>query len=654
MELKSKEQVLETMGPQELLNYTKTLRQENQELHKIDKSRYGILFERKAEKVEEKMQLKYPILKEDISKKIFNGEDQTNNILIEGDNLHTLTVLQYTHKEQIDVIYIDPPYNTGKKDFKFNDEFVDKENVFRHSKWLSFMEKRLMLARELLRDSGVIFISIDDNEQAQLKLLCDRIFEEKNFVCNFSWVNSNTINDEGKYRINGANAGEQKKGHEYILCFSKNKNLFKFNLFNLGVEKTLTREITKNGNNVSEITLPKGTTFNNKLTKTFSNKVGGTKETIYIKKGILDIKNGVLQSDVVLSGMFGERNIWIEDFLKGKEVYDTKGQKILDITITNTGVLKIIKENHGEIISDVISNVGSVADSTNKLQKLLNFELKNMFPKPINLIKYLLKISTKIDSVVLDFFAGSGTTGHAVLELNKEDGGHRQFILCTNNEIGEDAERRFKEKYKITEETFKLWKEENKDEWLECVKNNGICSHVCYPRIQKVTKGYINDKEEKIEGLGSNLNYFRTEFIDKDFNKLARETVLRDISNKCKDILKIKENVYQNVESDNPNFYSIIQGKDKIVGIYFNPLLAKEEGLKNILLKTDRKEKKMYCFTYGSKLEESIKKEWGNVGIEAIAIPKEIMYIYDNAISVIKKNTVPDEDLLCIILEKEG
>lgn len=139
--------------------------------------KYGLVWEDKPEDVEERLREELPVLVEDISKAIISTEaDAPNHILIEGDNLETLTALAYTHEGKIDVIYIDPPYNTGNNDFVYNDKFVDKEDSYRHSKWLSFMAKRLCIAKQLLSDKGVIFISIDDNEQAQLKLLCDEIF----------------------------------------------------------------------------------------------------------------------------------------------------------------------------------------------------------------------------------------------------------------------------------------------------------------------------------------------------------------------------------------------------------------------------------------------------------------------------------------------
>src|SRR5699024_7242816 len=156
-------------------------------------------------------------LKEVNEHRIFNGEEHPDHLLIEGDNLHALKTMQYTHKNKIDVIYIDPPYNTGNTDFVYNDKFVDNEDSWRHSKWLSFMNKRLRLARELMTDEGVIFISIDDNEYAQLKLLCDQIFGEENFVANMVWKSRSSL------QYSEPLISSQT---EYILVYTKDKGMW--------------------------------------------------------------------------------------------------------------------------------------------------------------------------------------------------------------------------------------------------------------------------------------------------------------------------------------------------------------------------------------------------------------------------------------------
>lgn len=180
--------------------------------------RYGLVWEDKAEEVEEELKTKVPVLKEVKERAIINDADDEkypNHIIIEGDNLHAEVVLDYVMPGSVDVIYIDPPYNTGNKDFVYNDSFVDSEDSYRHSKWLSFMDKRLKIARKLLSNKGVIFISIDDNEQAPLKLLCDDIFGEKNFVANLIWQKKFSRSNDALYF---------STMHDHILCYCK-KNI---------------------------------------------------------------------------------------------------------------------------------------------------------------------------------------------------------------------------------------------------------------------------------------------------------------------------------------------------------------------------------------------------------------------------------------------
>lgn len=187
------------------------------------RKKYGLVWdeEKTKEQFEKESENALPVLKEVKSKEIKTDPTKPTNILIEGDNYHALSVLNYTHQGKVDVIYIDPPYNTGSGDFKYNDRWVDKEDTYRHSKWLSFMSKRLRLAKNLLKDDGVIFISIDDNELFQLKVLCDEIFEEKNFVANLVW--------ENKEGGGSSDSKHFKIKHEYILVYSKKLELLEMN-----------------------------------------------------------------------------------------------------------------------------------------------------------------------------------------------------------------------------------------------------------------------------------------------------------------------------------------------------------------------------------------------------------------------------------------
>ncbi len=173
--------------------------------------KYGLVWdsEREPEQVVLDCENNLPILKRLKSKKI-RTDDTDDNILIEGDNYHALTVLNYTHQEKIDIIYIDPPYNTKQEGFLYNDRRVDQTDGYRHSKWLNFIEKRLNLAKKLLKETGVIFISIDDNELYQLKLICDKIFSENNFIGTFSWGKKKRGNGEQIDGLNGATSNISK------------------------------------------------------------------------------------------------------------------------------------------------------------------------------------------------------------------------------------------------------------------------------------------------------------------------------------------------------------------------------------------------------------------------------------------------------------
>ena len=208
-----------------LLNYLEKLKEnkEDEDIriiseieNALNEKKYGLVWEEHSEKVDEDLKTKIPLFTEVKDRRIEKDKEKPYNFLLEGDNLHSLKLLQKTHKGKIDVIYIDPPYNTGNKDFIYNDQYVDKTDGYSHSKWLSFMEKRLRIARELLTEEGVIFISIDDNEQAQLKLLCDEVFGGENFV------NSISVKMSESTGVKMTHVGKRlPKLKEYILFYSK-------------------------------------------------------------------------------------------------------------------------------------------------------------------------------------------------------------------------------------------------------------------------------------------------------------------------------------------------------------------------------------------------------------------------------------------------
>ncbi len=457
-----------------------------------ERKKYGIVWEDKPEDVETQLINELPVLTEVKERAIISDDaDAPNHILIEGDNLHALTALSYTHASKIDVIYIDPPYNTGNKDFIFNDSYVDKEDSYRHSKWLSFMKKRLEIAKQLLSDKGVIFISIDDNEQANLKMLCDEVFGEKNFITNFIWQSTA-----------GSNTGTDIiTVTEYVLLYSKNRNFVLFN-----------------GQEIIEDNFPytdKYESIRGKYTldKLDRRRVGGHySEALNFPIECPDGTKrwpggGTDRSSEGWNYLWSTTKVhWgIENgfivFKKGKDGWNVYNKRYSRIDNTGKAIDRTIPFRNL-----ITSDLFNTAQGTAEITSIFGTRMFD-FPKPSNLIKYLLTtiVRTHQSSIILDFFAGSGTTMHATMQLNAEDGGHRQCILVTNNE-------------------------------------NNICEDVTYVRNQRVILGYTKPKGETVEGLHSNnLRYYKTDFVSRK-PSLKNRQMLMAVST---DLLCIKNDVYQ-------------------------------------------------------------------------------------------------------------
>ncbi|WP_373760728.1 site-specific DNA-methyltransferase [Streptococcus ferus] len=421
----------------------------------IDSKRYGLVWEEHAELVEEEMKIKIPVFIEDEIRKIHGNPDSTDyNFLLEGDNLHSLHLLKKTHAGKIDVIYIDPPYNTGNKDFVYNDKIVDKTDGYSHSKWLSFMSKRLELARELLSETGIIFISIDDNEQAQLKLLCDEIFGKDNFVAELPTI-MNLKGNQDEFGFAGT--------HEYTIVFSKNKSLSRIREF------PITEEADKQGWEKDDLGYFKqGANLKATGINAPRSKRPNLFFPIYIGKNTWSLKyfNGATEIFPITNGKEMSWRWSREKFLK--EPYNIIIKK-------NSNSISIYKKQRPKIGDVPTIKPKSIfykpeyssGNGTKQIKEIFGSKIFNN-PKPIELIKDFIQLSSNETSTILDFFAGSGTTGHAVAQLNKEDGGNRKYILCTNNE-------------------------------------NNICEEVTYKRLSNIQ-----------EELPHNLKYFKTQFIDKD------------------------------------------------------------------------------------------------------------------------------------------
>lgn len=381
---------------------------------------------------------------EEVEELNFQDDKSNGNLIIEGDNLIALKALLPQYAGRVKCIYIDPPYNTGNdngpgKGWIYNDKvnsplinqwfktIVGKDDLTRHDKWCCMMAPRLKLLKELLTEDGLLFISIDDNETHHLRSICDEIFDENNLIANFIWRTDGNFDNQAKIKIN----------HEYILCYANNKERFKFpeivdpniteesKLFNEAIINT----IVKNGpkNPISEILLPVGFPANFESGKI---KKRTSSYPHYLNDAI--IENFHLTNSVyVSSGWSSKRNLelYIENNLT--EVLDTKGQ-LTKFYITQTGAIEAEKSR--DVQSHVISSLQNMGNTQAMSNELASMGINFSFPKPTTLIRHLISIIPENDFIVLDSFAGSGTTMHAVMDLNKKDEGNRQCILVQMRE----------------------------------------------------------------------------------------------------------------------------------------------------------------------------------------------------------------------------
>lgn len=540
--------------------------------------KYGLVWdkEKEPEKIVVDCDKKLPIL-EAVTSKDISKNDSDNNILIEGDNFHSLTVLNYTHKESIDVIYIDPPYNTGNKDFIYNDKFVDLEDGYRHSKWLNFIQKRLILARQLLKETGCILLSIDDNEFAQLKLLCDQIFGHSNYVGMFV-VNA---------APNGRDYGAIAKQHEYCLFYAKNIKKMYFRKIK-DKDKKFSYSDEKGGFNIHPL-------YNSNVAFTPANRPNlyypfyvnpAKKETENFYEISLEPKSGYVKVYPPMSVKGDAQFVW----RWGK----TKSLENLNIEIVGHKVndeFRIVqKMRHSEkIIRSLLTETEySTRRGTFELEKVLGRKSFS-YPKPKELIKVLLEATCPDGGIVLDFFAGTGTTGQAIMELNSEDEAGRRFILCTNNE-------------------------------------NNICEEITYNRLKNVIEGY-----EDVKGLNNNLKYFQTGFVDNTNN---RDQLYYDLTSKCIPMLSMKEDCFDKVAETNEYMIFTNKQNSKYTCVYFD-LFGNEEQQFINELKNIKENKVIYKFSLGDYIDESIFAGVDNYTIEAI--PYRIVEVYRKLVKLSKE-----------------
>lgn len=527
--------------------------EEKSELIKLLRSqkKYGLVWEDKPEDVEQRMLNEQPVLVEVPERAIIsNDAEAPNHILIEGDNLEVLTALSYSHAGMIDVIYIDPPYNTGNKDFVYNDSFVDKEDGCRHSKWLSFMNKRLKIAKGLLSDKGVLFISIDDNEFAQLKMLCNEILGEENHISTLATI-MNLKGNQDEFGFAGT--------HEYTLVYCLSHDNCVLGQLPIAEEEldewqSDDKGYYKKGANLKStgINAPREKRPNlfypiliDKTTKAVSTITQDEFELIYDKAlkmhdeaylSQLRLKYKNLGYIFLLPLTSGKEMSWRWGIQKVRAESD---ELIVSMKGNDVSIYKKQRPQLGDMPSKKPKSVFYKPEysSGNGKAELISVLGESLFgyPKPLQLIKDFLTISYYKEARILDFFAGSGTTLHATMQLNAEDGGHRQCILATNNE-------------------------------------NGICENVTYERNRRVIQGYTTPKGEEVVGLThNNLRYYKTQLVSRD--KTVKN--LRLLTSLSTDMLCIRNDVYSEktfagrlINKQIARYFESASGKRRMLVIY--------------------------------------------------------------------------------------
>lgn len=555
----------------ELLAHIKDLEKQIKVLN--DRKKFGLVWEDKPEDVVLACDTQVPIIKEIKGRKIFSTNHTFSNVLIEGDNYHSLSVLNYTHRNKIDVIYIDPPYNTGNSTWIYNNNYVDDNDSYRHSKWVSMMRNRLALAKNLLTDSGFIVCAIDHYELFTLGLLMDEIFGESNRIGIVSVVHKSEGRNQEKFF---------GTSHEYMLFYSKNKQLSNFSKIVLDedIQATFDREDKDGLFRLNNYLRSGGGDHNLRKNKPHFFY------PIYVSSDLVDIttepKKGY--EEILPITSTGQERTW--KTTKETFIERLNGGQIIAERDHNNKIQIYEKYRESQVIKThwIDPKYHAIHYGTKVVENILGGK-KFDFPKSLYLLIDTLKLTSNKNSTILDFFAGSGTTGHAVLELNKQDGGNRKFILCTNNE-------------------------------------NKIAEEVTYERIKRVIRGYKNKKGEKIEGLSANLSYYKTDLIEIErLQRISDDSKIK-ITYQAGEMIAIRENTLN--ESDKNEWWQIFENEDKKTAIYFKEDKIKLPELMKMLEK-ENKPTVLYIFGWG---KNEYKNEYSTKNIKVEDIPEPIIEVY--------------------------
>lgn len=558
----------ENLNKEQLIKYIEDLRRQ------LNNEKFGIYFDRKAtpEDNVELCKKNVPIFVRKQELDIIKGT--SDNFLIEGDNFPVLTSLATISPSNglVDIIYIDPPYNTGNEDFTYNDKFVDQEDGYRHTKWLNFMEKRLKLARQIMKNDAVLFISIDDNEHPQLRLLCNSIFGEENCVGEIIWISNPNGRGDDEYigRI-----------HEYVLVYRKTnqlvfntepQNLAQFNLKDekgIYAEQILYSKLSYSKGMDYVVTAPDGTSI----------YAGGSKKAWELRQSGRNTKKDYTWR-------------WSES-------------KLLAALETGEAIIKKVKDewkvyrkrrptDEGAPYKGFYSDEGT-RHGTKQIKEVFNSQPFD-HPKPTGLIKYLISLKPGDNNFVCDFFAGSGTTAQAVLELNAEKKLSNRFLLCTNNE-------------------------------------RQIMTNVCYPRIKTIITGIRIDNTKYSDGESANLYFLKSDLSPTDSSK---DQVKYELAQRIDPMLCLLESTM--TETINRDKYSVYTdaNKSKLTIIYRD--FYSENDYKEICAIVESNPSipvTVYHFSVSNLVQNNVFDKYKNVVSKPF--PSKIYDIFKNIIDDVKR-----------------
>jgi len=412
---------------------------------------FGLVWER--DEIDHDLSINNDFVALDWDASLSCGDGPQDNLIIEGDNFDALRTLRMTHAGRVKCIYIDPPYNTGNRDFIYNDSFIDKDDNYRHSKWLEFMFRRLELAKELLTEDGVIFVSIDDNEVFHLGLLMEQVFGAANFIANVIWQKVDSPKNTAQHFSDD---------HEYIICFALNRSVWRPN--------RVPRSDVMNARYKNPDNDPRGPWLLSDLAARNSYSLG-----IYP----ITTPSGRIIDGPPAGSYWRVSAEKFHQLDADNRVWWGKGGN------NRPGVKRFLTEIREGVVPQTLwkwEAVGSTRHSKQELSDIFaaesGYELFGT-PKPVTLMERIVRIATNPGDIVLDFFAGSGTTAQAVLNLNKEDGGNRRFILVSSTEAAAET------------------------------PDKNLCRDVCAERVRRVVTGYTTKKGEATVALGGGFAYLR-------------------------------------------------------------------------------------------------------------------------------------------------